>query len=73
MMDKFQEYKIGLERGGTLTTGSSFVAEIQKEVLPLNIRQPHLESYEGLTGLNDHLACFLNTLQLHNFNDAIMC
>ena len=50
-----------------------FTAEILKEVLPLNVRQPNLESYEGLIDPDDHLACFLNTLQLHNFSDAILC
>ena len=28
MMDKLHEYKVNLEKGGTLTTGSPFVAEI---------------------------------------------
>ena len=37
------------------------------------MRQPHLEQYEGMTDPEDHLAYFLNTLQLHNFSDAIMC
>ena len=64
---------MSLEKGGALTVESPFVAEILKEVLPLNVRQPHLESYEGLTNPDDHLACFLNTLQLHNFSDAILC
>ena len=57
-----QEYKMSLEKGGILTAKSPFVAEILREVLPLNVRQPHLESFEGLTDPDDHLACFLNTL-----------
>ena len=50
---------------------SPFSMEIQKEVLPINVQQPHLEQYKGLTDPEDHLTYFLNTLQLHN--DAIMC
>src|SRR6516162_2503110 len=73
MMTSLQQYKVNLERGDTLTTGSPFVETIQKEVLPLNVWQPHLESFEGLTNPDDHLACFMNTLQLHNFSDAIIC
>ena len=72
LLPPIREYKTNLEKGGTLTVESPFVAEILKEVLPLNVKQPHLESYEGLTDSDDH-ACFLNTLQLHNFSDAILC
>ena len=53
--------------------GSPFSMEIQKEVLPLKVRQPHLEHYEGTSDLEDHLAYFMNNLQLHNFSDAITC
>ena len=55
-----------------LTIDSPFSIDIQKEVLPINVRQPHLEQYEGLTNLEDHLAYFMNTLQLHNFSVAII-
>ena len=57
-----REYMMNLEKGGTLTVESPFVVEILKEILPLNVKQPHLESYEGLTDPDDHLACFLYTL-----------
>ena len=66
------EYRASSEHGGVLTAKSPFIAEILREVLPLNVRQPHLESFEGLTNPDDHLACFLNTLQLHNFSYAIL-
>ena len=42
-----------MEQGGFLTVKSPFVAEILREVLPLNVRQPHLESFEGLTDPDD--------------------
>ena len=64
--------KLRSELGVGVNVGSPFSTEIQNEVLPLNVRQPHLEQYEGLTDPEDHLAYFLNTLQLHNFNDAII-
>ena len=38
MMDKLHEYMVNLEKGGTLTIRSPFVSEIQKEVLPFNVR-----------------------------------
>lgn len=58
---------------GTLSTRSPFVAEIQKEVLSLNVQQPYLETYEGLIDPDDHLANFLSALQLHNFSNATLC
>ena len=74
MLAYLEKLKSELEtKGGSLPVGSQFYAEIQKEVLPLNVRQPHLEQYEGTSDLEDHLAYFLNTLQLHNFSDVIMC
>ena len=56
------QLKLNLETGGTIVAGSPFSVNIQKEVLPINMRQPHLEPYEGLTDVEDHLAYFLNTL-----------
>ena len=74
MLAHLEKLRSELETGGgSLPVGSPFSAEIQKEVLPLNVRQPHLEQYEGMTDPEDHLAYFLNTLQLYNFSDAIMC
>ena len=58
---------------GSVSFRSLFSAEIQKEVLSLNVRQPHLEHYERTSDPKDHLAYFMNTLQLYNFSDAIMC
>ena len=61
------------KNGGTLTIETPFNVEIQKEVISINVRQPHFKQYEGLTDPEDHFAYFVNTLQLHNFNDAILC
>ena len=71
MLARLKKLKSELVVG--VAVGSPFSTEIQNEVLPLNVRQPHLEQYEGLTDPEDHLAYFLNTLQLHHFSDAIIC
>ena len=52
---------------------SSFVAKILAEVLPTGARLPHLESYNGSTDPKEYVYYFINTMQLHNFDDAIIC
>ena len=54
MLVRLVQLKPNLETGGTLAVGSPFSTDIQKEVLPINVRQPHLEQYEGLTDPEDH-------------------
>ena len=73
MLARLEKLKSELVVEGNVSFGSPFSVEIQKEVLPLNVRRPHLEQYERTSDPEDHLAYFLNTLQLHNFSDAIMC
>ena len=62
MLARLVQLKSNLEAGRTRIAGSLFLTEIQKEVLSINVQQPHLEQYEGLTDLEDHLAYFMNTL-----------
>ena len=73
MLARLEKLKSELATEGSVSIGSPFSVEIQKEVLPLNVTQLHLEHYEGTLDPEDHLAYFMNTLQLHNFSDVIMC
>ena len=73
MLARLEKIRSELAAENTTSSGSPFSVEIQKEVLPMNVRQPHLEHYEGTSDPEDHMAYFMNTLQLHNFSDAIMC
>ena len=73
MLARLEKIRSELATEGIMSSGSPFSSEIQREVLPMNVRQPHLEYYEGTSDPEDHLAYFMNTLQLHNFSDAIMC
>ena len=72
MLARLEKLKSKVAAERSVSVGSPFSAEIQKEVLPLNMRQPHLEHYKGMSDPEDHLAYFMNTLQLHNFSNAIM-
>ena len=56
----------------TPTRVSPFVPEVLGEVLSLGARLPHLESYDGSSDPEEHVYYFVNTMQLHNFNDAIL-
>ena len=73
MLARLERLRSELAVETNVNVGSPFSIEIQKEVLPLNVRQPHLEHYEGSSDPEDHLAYFMNTLQLHNFSDPITC
>lgn len=76
MMERLKEFKHNLETGGSLRLingRSLFTAMIMFEVLLAGAKLPHLESYDGSSDLDDHLYCFLYTMELHNFNDAILC
>ena len=57
----------------TSTEVSPFVPEVLAEVLPLGVRLPHLESYDGSIDPEEHVYYFVNMMQLHNFSDAILC
>lgn len=75
MMERLKEFKHNLETGGSLRLvngGSPFTIVVLYEVLLVGARLHHLESFDGSTDPDDHLCCFLNTMQLHNFSDAIL-
>ena len=75
-MKRLQEIKKNIYGGGSslrsLIGGSPFVAEILAEVLRFRAKLPHLETYDGSTNPDEHVYYFMNTMQLHNFNDAIL-
>ena len=62
MLAKLEKLRSELAVEANANLGSPFSLEIQKEVLSLNVRQPHLEHYEGTSNREDHLAYFMNTL-----------
>ena len=76
MMVRLQEIRrvmVGENTPRTPTGVSPFVPEVLGEVLPLGARLPHLESYDRSSDPKEHVYYFVNTMQLHNFSDAILC
>ena len=76
MMELLKEFKHNLETRGSLRPingGLPFNATVLTEVLPVGARLPHLKPYNGSIDIDNHLYYFLNTMWLHNFNDAILC
>ena len=76
IMVRLQEIRrvmVGGNTPRTPTGASPFVAKVLAEVLPVGARLPHLESYDGSSDPEEHVYYFVNTIQLHNFSDAILC
>ena len=56
MLAQLEKIRSELAIESTISYGSPFSTEIQKEVLPMNVRQLYLEHYEGTSDPEDHMA-----------------
>ena len=75
-MNKLCEMKESLINGGTSKFAprkSSFVTVILLKMLPTGAKLPSLETYDGTSNPEDHLAQFYAVMHLHRFCDAIWC
>ena len=72
-LQEIRRVMVGGNAPRTPTGVSPFVPEVLGEVLPLGVRLPYLESYDGSSDPEEHVYYFVNMMQLHNFSDAILC